>query len=67
MPYYRIKMLKLDLCESVLNKNEEGFKYTSKEVSEIREFLYQLAQIEYSNFKSMNDDKECGIVHQSID
>lgn len=59
-------MLKLDLCESVLNKNEEGIKYTSKEVSEIREFLYLLAELEYSNFKSQNDDKECGIVCQSI-
>lgn len=66
MPYCRIKMLKLDLCESIVNKNEEGIKYTSKQVSEIREFLYQLAQIEYSNFKSQNDDKERGIVYQSI-
>jgi hypothetical protein len=59
-------MLKLDLCESVLNKNEEGYKYTSKEVSEIREFLYQLAQLEYSNLKSLTDDKERGIICQSI-
>lgn len=66
MPYCRIKMLKLDLCESVLNKNEEGIKYSSKEVSEIRELLYQLAQIEYSDFKSLNDGKERGIVCQSI-
>lgn len=59
-------MLKLDLCESVLNKNEEGIKYSSKEISEIREFLYQLAQLEYSNFKSLDNDKERGIIHQSI-
>lgn len=59
-------MLKLDLCESVLSKNEEGIKYSSKEISEMREFLYQLAQLEYSNFKSSDNDKERGIIHQSI-
>ena len=44
-------MLSLDICKKILNK--ENKKYNDEEVKLIREFLYQLAELELEN-----DDKK---------
>lgn len=45
-------MLSLDRCKSVLNKGIR--KFTNDEIKEIRDYLYQIADIEFSLVNKSN-------------
>ena len=45
-------MLSLFECKKILNK-----KITDEELNKLREFLYQLAQIEFDNYKMVSNEK----------
>lgn len=47
-------MLTIELCAQILNNNEER-KYTTAEVKEIREYLYQIARLEINN--NLNEEE----------
>ncbi len=57
-------MLSLETCQQILNTKEKT--YTDNEVIAIRNFLYQLAQIEYLNFKATSHDQKCSTIRKSI-
>ena len=58
-------MLSLDKCKEILHKNKKK-KFTYDEISKIREFLYQLATIEYEQ-RSANKTKAGNHLLKSID
>ena len=60
-------MLPIELCEKVFHSKEDGQKYSKKEIAEIRDFLYQLANIEYSEFKLKANGNQRSIIYQSFD
>lgn len=45
-------MVSLERCKEVLNRNNN--KYTNEEIKEIREFLYQLANIQLEREKQID-------------
>lgn len=45
-------MVSLERCKEVLNRNNH--KYTNEEIKEIREFLYQLANIQLEKEKQID-------------
>ena len=47
-------MVSLEKCYEILNQNTQS--YTREEVKEVRETLYQMAEIIYES-KLMNDEK----------
>jgi hypothetical protein len=47
--HYKFKMLSHEKCKKILSKY--GVKYTDEEVKKIREFLYKLGEIGFSEFK----------------
>ncbi len=53
-------MLSISECRTIL-ENGSGKKYSDKEVKLIRTLLYQLAEIDYANFKadSVDEQKSC--------
>ena len=58
-------MLTIELCAQILNKNEER-KYTTAEVKEIREYLYQIARLEINN--NLNEEEnESNTILSSVD
>lgn len=57
-------MLSIGECKKTLNKGEK--KYTDSEINQIRQILYELAHIEYSNkSKKMNGQEGCNL-HKGI-
>jgi len=48
-------MLSIEKCKKILNAGEKT--YTDDEILKIREFLYQLAEIDYLQFQEMNKDE----------
>jgi hypothetical protein len=58
-------MLSVKECKKQLENG--GKSYDEKEVEEIRDLLYKLAQIEYEHFKNTNDGTKSGDIHESID
>ena len=57
-------MLPIELFEKTLNRNEQT--YSKAELSRIREFLYQIATIEFQEYKKSKDGNKCGVIHQSV-
>ena len=58
-------MLSIEACNKILNKNEER-KYTTAEVKEIREYLYQIARLEINN--NLNEEEnESNTILSSVD
>ena len=53
-------MLSLSECKTIL-ENGSGKKYSEKKVKQIRDVLYQLAEIDYTNFKAnqIDEQKSC--------
>ena len=49
-------MLKLESCRKILNQEEN--KYTKEEIEAIRTILYQIANVDYQNYKNHLDGKE---------
>ncbi len=60
-------MLPIELFEKVFHTKEDEQKYSKKEIAEIRDILYQLANIEYSEYKSKVNGNERSIIYQSFD
>ncbi len=56
-------MLSVNDCKKILNKTGS---YTDDEVKKIRQFLYELVEIEYYNFKNNNNNERSNL-HKSID
>ena len=58
-------MISIDESRKILTREEEEF--TEKQVKEVRDFLYQLALIEFEDFKQTTDEKERGLIHSRLD
>lgn len=58
-------MLSIKECKNELNISEK--RYSDEEVKEIREILYQLACIEFENYKVKIDEKESNYLRKSFD
>lgn len=56
-------MLSIEECKHTLEKY--GYNYTDEEVKKIRDVLYQIAQLDYQNYKNGQYEK-CYHLHQSI-
>jgi hypothetical protein len=54
-------VLTLEQCMKILNRGER--KYSEKEIREIREFLYLVAEFENNDYNTEND--ECNNLLQS--
>ena len=51
-------MLTIQECKKILNRN--GKKYSEKEIEQIRDFLWELAQIGVKNLeKQLADENSC--------
>jgi len=59
-------MLSIEECEKILNNIEGGQNYSKKEIKEIRDLLYALANIEYSEYKININGKERSVIYQSF-
>ncbi len=57
-------MLSIELCEKILSKN--GNSYSKSQVGKMREFFYQLATIEYQEYKTKKDGNKCSVIHKSF-
>jgi hypothetical protein len=57
-------VLNLELCENVLNKNQKKVK--SSDLKLIREWLYFIANIEYSNYQKVKQDEKCTNIHKGL-
>ena len=55
-------MLSLAECKTIL-ENGSGKKYSEKNVKLLRDVLYQLAEIDYTNFKAnlSDEQKSCNL------
>lgn len=51
----RSNMLSLNTCKKILNKN--GNQYTDEEIYKIREYLYQLAEIQCRHFEQWRQEQ----------
>jgi len=56
-------MLSLKKCKQILNQNDGN--YSEEQVKKIRQFLYQIAEIDYQQFKQNQANEECHNLHQS--
>ena len=50
-------MISIEKCKSILNDSRNK-KLTQKEVEKIRDFLYQLAKIEYDEYSEKQKQKK---------
>ena len=57
-------MISIEKCKAELKHSNQ--KYTEEEIKQIRELLYQIATIEYENFKSEQHETSSNI-HEGID
>ncbi len=57
-------MINIELCKKTLNQKGKGF--TDEQVKKIREFLYQMAQLEFQNFKKKKEDEKGRYLFKSI-
>ena len=58
-------MIKFEVCKKVLNQKEK--KFTDEQVRKIRDLLYQIAEIEFLNFKTTkNHEKKCNPVRENF-
>lgn len=58
-------MVNLELCKKILNGNEK--RLSEEQVRKIRDFLYQLARIEFMNFKVKNEHEKSGYLFKGFD
>lgn len=58
-------MPSIEQCKRILESNEK--KYSDKQVKAIRQILYQLAEIDYNNYKeNLKHVKKSGSLYQSF-
>lgn len=48
-------MLSVEECKRILNRNSK--KYSDEEAEKIRDFLWELAQIEVRNFEAIKENE----------
>ena len=59
------KKLSIAYCQKVLSK--DGSKYTDEEVRMIRDFLYQMAWLDYNIYINQKDnEKERNSIHKGV-
>jgi hypothetical protein len=58
-------MLSLKACDKILN--HKGKNYTEEQIKIIRDVLYQLAEIEFQQFKNQAYEKESSYLHKGVD
>ena len=51
-------MLSVDEYKKILNRNSN--KFTDSEIERIRDFLWEIAQIEIRNLEKQESDEGCG-------
>lgn len=51
-------MISTEKCNKILNRN--GNKFSDNEIEQIRDFLWELAQIEVKNLEKQEIDENCG-------
>ena len=56
-------MISTEKCKKILNRN--GNKFSDNEIEQIRDFLWELAQIEVKNLEKQEIDENCGNNGQS--
>jgi hypothetical protein len=49
-------MLTFNECKKILNRN--GKEYSNSEIEEIRDFLWEMAQIEVKNLEKSDSDED---------
>jgi tRNA A22 N-methylase len=58
-------MVSLERCRTLARKH--GYNYTDEQLLKIRDFLYQLAAIEYKVYqRKMNENEKSNHLHESI-
>lgn len=58
-------MVSLERCRELARKH--GYSYTDEQLLKIRDFLYQLAAIEYKAYqRKMNENEKSDHLHESI-
>ncbi len=59
-------MLSIKKCRSILNQNKEDQtpNYSEQEVKQIRDLLYQLAELDYEIFKENQVNGKCNHLHK---
>jgi hypothetical protein len=58
-------MISLELCNQILN--EKGQRFTELQIKKVREFLYQMAQIEFLCFKIYKENEKGGYLFTCLD
>ena len=58
------KKLSIDYCRKKLR--EKGLNFTDKQVQQLRDFLYLLAEIEYQHYKKNSHEEESNPVHPRL-
>ncbi len=58
-------MITLEKCKKELNHDER--KYTDTQVREIKNMLYEFAEIELNNSKLIQNEKKCNTIRESFD
>lgn len=58
-------MVSLERCRAIMKKH--GYSCTDEELLMIRDFLYQLASIEYKVYqRKMHENEQSNYLHESI-
>lgn len=59
------KKISIELCKEIFKKH--GFDYSDEEVEKIRDFLYTLAEIEYTDYINKKKYEKGDSLHKSFD
>ncbi len=57
-------MVSLERCRELAKKH--GYKYTDEQLLKMRDFLYQLAAIEYKIYQRKKNENKSDHLHESI-
>ncbi|MBI5373526.1 MAG: hypothetical protein HZA79_15990 [Sphingobacteriales bacterium] len=57
-------MISFETCKEILNSN--GNQYTDEEIYKIREYMYQLAEIQVRHFKQWQEDQLHSQFHDKL-
>jgi len=56
-------LINLKKCKRILRQNGEN--YSDEQVKKIRQFLYQMAELDYKLFKQNQVNEKCNNLYQS--
>jgi hypothetical protein len=57
-------MVSLERCKELAKRH--GYDYTDEQLLKIRDFLYQMAAIEYKIYQRKRDENKSDHLHESI-